>query len=601
MDSPEQVLREVFGFNEFRFGQREIIDFLIAGEHTLAVMPTGSGKSVCYQVPAILSQNPTIIISPLVALMDDQVAGLRANGVKATCIHSGMSRDDQVAAWLSVKSGDCKLLYLSPERLMTSRMLTAISALEIGMFAIDEAHCISKWGASFRPEYDTLSRLTDLFPNATIAAFTATADKATRDDIADKLFRNKGRTIVHGFDRPNLRMGVAAKADWKAQLTTFLDDKRDQSGIVYCLSRKFTEEVTDYLCKTGVKAISYHAGLDARLRKTNQDRFMSEDAVVIVATIAFGMGIDKPDIRYVCHLNLPSSMEAYYQEIGRAGRDGTPAETLMIFGLDDIRMRRQFIEQDGDDEAHKHREHKRLDALMAYCEATQCRRNALLSYFDEEITPCGNCDNCLFPPTVVDGTQQAQVLMSAIIQTGQFFGGSHISDVLRGADTQKIRERGHDRLAAYGTGKTYSKEHWQAFMRQAVAGGYLSINVQKYGSLEITSRGQDVLDNAAPFLLKEIKESIRSSRTKPSRGKPAITLSEGDAKVFSHLKAARLELASERNVPAFVIFSDATLLDMLAKLPQTREQMLEVNGVGPAKLKEYGDAFLETIATRERI
>tara|TARA_B100001964_G_C14208468_1_gene589307 strand:+ start:115 stop:1920 length:1806 start_codon:yes stop_codon:yes gene_type:complete len=599
MTSPISILQNTFGFNEFRSGQKEIIDLLMAGQSTLAVMPTGAGKSLCYQVPAVVSGRLAIVVSPLVALMDDQVAGLRANGVNATAIHSGMSREDQVAAWMTVKSGECRLLYLSPERLMTERMLGAIARLEISMFVIDEAHCISKWGVAFRPEYDQLSRLADLFPGVPIAAFTATADKATRDDIADKLFRGQGRIIVHGFDRPNLRLGVAAKTDWKKQLLAFLDDKQEQSGIVYCLSRKFTEEVTAYLNGKGFAALPYHAGLDPHVRKENQDRFMSEDAVIMVATIAFGMGIDKPDIRYVAHMNLPGSMEAYYQEIGRAGRDGAAAETLMLFGLDDIRLRRQFIVQDGEDDTHKLREHKRLDVLLAYCEAAQCRRGALLSCFDEEIDPCGNCDNCLNPPTVIDGTDQASLMMASIQQTGQFFGASHINDVLRGADTQKIRDKGHNNLASYGLGKDYSKDYWLAFMRQAVAGGYLSINVQKYGCLEITQKGRAVLNYGEPFMFREISEKNVASSRKPE--KVVQELCDVDASAFLELKALRLGLAQEKNVPAYVIFSDATLRDMVVKRPATRDQMLDVSGVGPTKFEAYGELFLAAISEIEQV
>jgi len=595
MNSPEDVLQGIFGFDEFRPGQKEIIDFLMAGQNTLAVMPTGAGKSMCFQVPAMLSEHLSIVVSPLVALMDDQVAGLRANGVPAECIHSGLSRDDQVAAWLRVKAGQCRLLYLSPERLMTERMLAALAKVRIFMFVIDEAHCISKWGVSFRPEYDQLSRLGALFPETTFAAFTATADRATREDIAAKLFRQNGRIIVHGFDRPNLRLGVAAKSDWKSQVMAFLEDKSGQSGIVYCLSRRYTEEVSTYLRDNGFNAMPYHAGLDAGVRKENQNRFMSEDGAIMVATIAFGMGIDKPDIRYVCHLNLPGSLEAYYQEIGRAGRDGEHAETLMLFGLDDIRMRRMFIDQDGEDDDHKIREHKRLDSLMAYSDATGCRRASLLSYFDEVLEPCGNCDNCLNPPVLVDGTQQARLLMAAIIQTGQFFGTSHINDVLRGADNQKIRDKGHSRLGSYASGKEYSKKYWQTFMRQAVAGGYLKINVQRYGCLEITAKGESVLEQGEPFLFKEINEATLT-KSKPSRSKAAQGLGEQDSGVFSDLKALRLRLAKELDVPAYVVFSDATLLDMVAKRPTSLDEMLSVNGIGPSKLEKYGDEFLGVLS-----
>jgi len=591
MHAPEQVLQDIFGFNSFRTGQREIIDLLCSGHNALAVMPTGAGKSLCYQVPAVLFDQLTIVVSPLVALMDDQVAGLRANGVAATSIHSGMSREDQVAAWMDAKSGKCKLLYLSPERLMTDRMLAAIAKLEIALFVVDEAHCISKWGISFRPDYHELSRLVDLFPDVPLAAFTATADRATRDDIANKLFRNKGKVVVQGFDRPNLCLRVSPKTDWKTQLLRFLDDKREFSGIVYCLSRKFTDEVTDFLNQQGLTAIAYHAGLDSGVRKAAQDRFMSENAVTMVATIAFGMGIDKPDIRYVCHLNLPGSMEAYYQEIGRAGRDGLPADTYMLFGFDDLRMRRQFIEQENGDEDHTIREHKRLDALMAYCEAAQCRRHALLSYFDEEAEPCGNCDNCLDPPDVIDGVAQARMLFAAISETGQYFGVSHIIDVLRGADTQKIRERGHDTLTSYGVGSDYTKEYWQSFVRQAVSGGYLNINVQKYGCLELTRRGFDVLNNDSPYLFRAITDAP-AAKTRTSRQKPSVILSSEDNDMFTTLKSIRLDLAKAQGVPAFVVFSDATLLDMVAKRPESREQMMSVNGVGPAKFDRYGDQFL---------
>ena len=596
MDTPEKVLQCAFGFNNFRPGQREIIDLLMSGSNVLAVMPTGAGKSMCYQIPAVLSKKLTIVISPLVALMDDQVSGLKANGVNAACIHSSMPREDQEQAWIDIKSGTSRLLYLSPERLMTRRMLAAVAKIETAMFVIDEAHCISKWGVSFRPDYDQLSQLPDLFPKATISAFTATADKATREDIASKLFRDNGQIIVQGFDRPNLRLFVAAKTDWRSQLMAFLKDKGAQSGIVYCLSRKFTQEVADFLSARDINALPYHAGLDASVRKFNQDRFMSEDAVIMVATIAFGMGIDKPDIRYVCHLNLPSSIEAYYQEIGRAGRDGAPAETLMLFGLDDIRLRRMFVVQDGKDDVHKLREHKRLDSLMAYCEASQCRRSALLAYFDEEIEACGNCDNCLDPPNVIDGTYQARMLLTAIAETGQYFGATHIINILRGADNQKIKEKRHSALSSHGSGKNYSKEYWQAFIRQTVAGGFLSINIQKYGCLEITARGQAVLRDEAAFYFREMSDSKLSSvQRNSSRKNNVAVLSDSDTAIFSQLKSLRLELARERTVPAYVIFSDATLLDMIAKRPTCREEMLEVNGVGHGKFEKYGDVFLAAL------
>jgi ATP-dependent DNA helicase RecQ len=591
MTTPAQILHDVFGYSAFRPGQEEIIDLILAGENVLAVMPTGSGKSLCYQIPALILERPTIVVSPLTALMDDQVAGLRTDGVEAACIHSGMGRDQQVAEWRKATSGQAKLLYLSPERLMMDNMLAAIHRLDPHLFVVDEAHCISKWGPSFRPDYEQLARLKDLFPTAHIAAFTATADKATRSDIAQKLFKGAGRTIVHGFDRPNLRLGVAQKTHWSKQLMAFLADKKGQSGIVYCLSRKFTDEVATFLREEGWNAIPYHAGQDAETRKRNQDRFMSESEAVMVATIAFGMGIDKPDIRYVCHLNLPASMEAYYQEIGRAGRDGTPAETLLLYGLDDMRMRRMFVEEDGTDQEHKRREHRRLDALISYCEASECRRIALLGYFDESVGPCGNCDNCLNPPVLVDATRQAQMLLSAIYRTGQAFGAGHVIDVLLGNTTDRVMERGHDRLPTYGVGKDFPKQYWQSVIRQAVAGGQIAINIAKYGGLEITERGRAILKGEMPFFFREPgKKSQRASRRAARAA--ASTSGEVDSALLAKLKALRLDLARAQRVPAYVVFPDATLIEMARVQPSTLDQMRAISGVGPRKLEQFGAAFL---------
>jgi len=591
MTDAHGILRDVFGYSAFRAGQEEIIEALTSGCNLLAVMPTGAGKSLCYQIPAIMSDRLTVVVSPLLALMDDQVEALRANGVGVVAIHSGASREDNVVKWQKVRSGECKLLYLSPERLMTPRMLTALGALNPALFVVDEAHCISKWGASFRPEYEQLSRLRDSFPDATVSAFTATADKATRQDIANKLFRGEGRVIVHGFDRPNLRLAVATKASWKDQLMAFLADKKGQPGIIYCLSRKFTDEVAIYLMEQGLNAIPYHAGQSAEQRKINQDRFMSEDGVIMVATIAFGMGIDKSDIRYVCHLNLPGSLEAYYQEIGRAGRDGAPAETMLLYGLGDMALRRQFIEQENTADEHKRREHKRLDALLAYCEASQCRRMSLLAYFDETSQPCGNCDNCLNPAEMVDGTQQARALISTVMRTGQAFGAMHIIDILRGAESQKILERRHHDLPTHGVGKAHSKEFWQSFIRQAVAGGYLHINVQKYGGLELTARGQLILSGEEPFLYRAISASKPAPVVK--KGAAGPVLSDDTAHLLSELKKRRLVLARERRVAAYIIFPDSTLIEMAQQRPKTLDQMATINGVGPKKLREFGFHFLE--------
>jgi len=590
-DSPEQLLQSVFGFPKFRPGQREIVDRLQAGTHTLSVMPTGAGKSICYQVPALMGERLTVVVSPLVALMDDQVAALRANGAPAVAIHSNRPRPDNVADWRKVQDGSVRLLYLSPERLMTPRMLSALDALNPAMFVVDEAHCISKWGFSFRPEYEALSALKDRFPNATLAAFTATADTATRRDIAGKLFGGRGDVVVHGFDRPNLRLGVTPKTDWRAQIMEFLEPRRGASGIVYCLSRKLTEEVAGLLMDAGFRALPYHAGLDQQVRRNNQEAFMAEDGVVMVATIAFGMGIDKPDIRYVFHLNLPGSIESYYQEIGRAGRDGHPAEVQMLYGLDDIRMRRQFIAQDDGNEEHKRREHKRLDALLAYAEATQCRRVSLLTYFGEDTDACGNCDICLDPPELIDGTDDARAVLETVSATGQMFGVSHIIDVLRGADSARIRERRHEQLPTYGAGAAKPKPFWQAFVRQLVAAGYLSIDVEGYGGLKLAARSEGLLRGEDRFEYRAIPKA-KSSQT--SR-RPAVGIEDIDGELFAQLKALRRDLAIERNVPAYVVFSDATLRDMCALKPENLETLAMVNGVGPKKLKDFGDVFLGAV------
>ncbi|MBM3515712.1 MAG: DNA helicase RecQ [Alphaproteobacteria bacterium] len=593
--SIDSVLSGIFGFRAFRPGQDEVIQTIVDGRHCLAVMPTGSGKSLCYQVPALVFARPTVIISPLKALIGDQVAGLAEFGVAAARVHSGLDRAEQVSEWRKFKSGESKLLYLSPERLMTDRMLDALKSVDPALFVIDEAHCISKWGASFRPAYEQLSQLVELFPNAVIAAFTATADRATRTDIAEKLFRGRGRIIVRGFDRPNLTLSVSVKANWEKQLLDFLAERKGQSGIVYCLSRKSTEEVAQFLSAEGFTAIAYHAGQDSGQRRASQDRFMSEDGVVMVATIAFGMGVDKPDIRFVAHVNLPGSMEEYYQEIGRAGRDGAPAETLLLYGLEDMGLRRQFIIKNGGDDAHQIREHKRLDALLAYCEAATCRRVALLSYFEEASSPCGNCDNCIDPPVTQDATTLAQFAFETILKTGQAFGAGHIADILRGADTAKIRERHHERLATYGAGKGRSRDAWLSLLRQAVAAGFVVADIQKYGGLALTARGRAVLDGGATFTMREDGKA-RGKKKKASTPPAAVFDDATVHDLLTRLKATRLSLARGRGVPAYLIFPDATLLDMARVRPRTLYDMATVSGVGPRKLAQFGKVFLEAIA-----
>jgi ATP-dependent DNA helicase RecQ len=583
-----RVLKDVFGFDDFRPGQEAVMTTLLAGRPVLAVMPTGAGKSLCYQVPALVLGGLTIVVSPLVALMQDQVAALRLAGVAADTINSSIDRDENIAAWRRVTAGETRLLYLAPERLMTARMLEALVRTDIRLIAVDEAHCISQWGPAFRPEYEQLSRLRDLFPKVPIVALTATADEATRRDIADRLFAGKVETLVLGFDRPNIKFGVAARSDGKRQLLDFVRRHAGRSGIVYCLSRKKTEETAAFLESSSVRALAYHAGMTKEARDTNQNRFMTEAGVVMVATIAFGMGIDKPDVAYVFHTDLPGNLEAYYQEVGRAGRDGRAAEAHMLFGAGDIRMRRMFIDGEDASQDHKRRAHGRLGTLIGYCETAACRRQILLQYFGESAGPCGNCDNCLDQAPLSDGTAEAGIILAAVAQSGERFGTGHIIDVLRGAGTQKIKERGHDTLASFGSGAARKKDEWQLLIRQMVAGGFLAPD--DHGGLSITEKGLGLRRG----------ESLFQFRAGTPRGKtrsdPAAAAQAGDPALLVALKTVRLRLARERQVPAFVIFSDRTLIDMAARSPRDLDAFAAVHGVGAVKLKDFGAIFLSAIA-----
>ena len=592
-----RVLREVFGFEEFRPGQEAVIAALLGGRHALTVMPTGSGKSLCFQIPALVMDGLTVVVSPLIALMQDQVAALKLAGVAADCINSANDRSRNVAAWRRTAAGETRLLYMAPERLMTERMLEALARLPVVLFAIDEAHCISQWGPAFRPEYEDLCRLRTLFPGTPIAALTATADVVTRDDIADKLFGGRVEHFVLGFDRPNIRLTVEMKRDWKRQLRSFVARHEGESGIVYCLSRRKTEETAAMLAAEGVRALPYHAGMGKEEREDHQNAFMTEPGVVIVATIAFGMGIDKADVRYVFHTDLPGSVEAYYQEIGRAGRDGAPAEAHMLYGLDDIRMRRQFIEQEDAGPERKRREHKRLDALLGYCEAPACRRVVLLDYFGERTGACGNCDGCLHPAERRDGTEEARMILSAVQRSGQRFGTAHVIDILRGSETEKIVRFNHHRLPVFGLGAGRGKNDWRSLIRQLVATGFLRLDIAGYGGLAITDEGFDLLRGNGTF---HYRADAVVARSAPSPGgtpreQPADALTDQQASLLATLKALRLELARERGVPAYVVFHDRTLIDMVRRRPGTREELAEINGVGAAKLERFAEPFLAAI------
>ena len=593
---PHQILKTVFGYEHFRPGQIEVVETLLAGEHALAVMPTGSGKSLCFQIPALIKGGLTIVVSPLVALMEDQVAALRLAGVAAETINSSRDRSVNVDAWRRVAAGETQLLYLAPERLMTERMLAALSRLPVSLIAIDEAHCLSRWGPSFRPEYEALSQLQNHFPGVPIAALTATADQATQHDIAAKLFSGRGRTFVSGFNRPNIRLNVETRNDVKRQLLDVIRNHDGDSGIVYCLSRAKTEKTAAFLNENGVRALPYHAGMSAEDRARNQEIFMMEPGVVIVATIAFGMGIDKPDVRFVCHTDMPGNVEAYYQEIGRAGRDGKPSAAHMFYGLDDLRMRRMFIEQEDSSPDHKRREHKRLDALIAYCEAPSCRRQALLDYFGDTIEPCGNCDMCLNPPEMVEGTQTAQHLLTACVATGQVFGQAHLIDIVRGADTEKMRTTGHDQLDVHGRGEDLSKDAWRSIVRQLVAGGFLKLDVTGHGGLSLTAKGQALHKGMGHFSYrKDLVQKTAKGKKRSSRAAPPADLNEADALLLTHLKELRTQLAQEREVPAYMIFADRSLEDMARAKPSSESDFANIHGVGAAKLKDFADDFIAVI------
>ena len=591
-----RILRDVFGFEDYREGQEPVVRALLSGRNALAVMPTGSGKSLCFQVSALALGGLTIVVSPLVALMQDQVAALRLAGVPAETINSAHDRTDNIAAWRRVAAGETRLLYLSPERLMTERMLAALTKLPIQLIAIDEAHCISQWGPAFRPDYEALTELHQHFPDVPIAALTATADNATRRDIATKLFNGDAEIFVAGFDRPNIKLAVEMRRNGSQQLLAFMERHSGESGIVYCLSRKKTEKVSRLLTENGIPSLPYHAGMDKWDRDRNQDTFMTEPGQVMVATIAFGMGIDKPDVRFVFHTDLPGSMEAYYQEIGRAGRDGKAAEAHMLYGLDDIRMRRVFIEQEESSSDRRRREHQRLDALIGYCEAATCRRSTLLAYFGDTEAQCGNCDTCLNPVDLLDGEAIGQQALTTILRTGQRFGAAHIIDVLRGSETEKVLNARHDKLPVFGGGAEYSKDSWRSILRQLVAAGFLKLDIEGFGGLSLTDKGQALLNGSEHFAYREDRAPKNPAR-KAQRAAPLPELDDKDDALLSALKDLRLQLAKERDVPAYVVFSDRSLIDMARRRPHDAATFAEVHGVGEAKLRDFSKLFLQAIAT----
>lgn len=589
------ALAEVFGFQDFRPGQEAVVASLLAGRDTLAVMPTGAGKSLCFQLPAVIDDGLTVVVSPLIALMDDQVRGLRLQGVAAGALHSGRSREDNAETWRDAMAGRLRLLYAAPERLMLDGVMDGLSRIRLSRIVVDEAHCISRWGHAFRPEYLALPKLRARFPGVPVAAFTATADAPTRRDIVEILCGGDAAEFVFGFDRPNLTIRIAEKRDPLRQVLAILDDHRGQSGIVYRLSRKSVEETAADLVRQGYTALPYHAGMPAEVRAENQDRFVSEDGIVMVATIAFGMGIDKPDVRFVVHVDLPSSVEAYYQEIGRAGRDGLPSTVTMLYGLADIRQRRRFIDESDAPEEQRRVEHQRLNALLGVCETTECRRRALLRTFGEELEkPCGNCDVCLEPPEVLDGTVPAQKVLSAILRTGSRFGSGHIIDVLTGHMNDAIEQYGHDSLPTFGVGSEFDKNGWRSVVRQLVATGVVDIDTTGYGALRLGPRGRAVLKGEETVGLR--RPSAARTRRRRGDGAPAASASPENAGLLSRLKALRLAIAQELGIPAYTVFHDRTLIELAERRPRDLDAMSSVHGVGAAKLTKFGPRFLEAIA-----
>ena len=586
-DVKRLVLKDVFGFDEFRPGQERVVDALLAGLNVLSVMPTGSGKSLCYQLPALVRGGLTVVVSPLLALMQDQVSALRLAGVAAEAINSSKSRAENIASWRRVTAGEIRLLYMAPERLMTEPMLKALAKLGLRLIAIDEAHCISQWGPSFRPEYEALSRLSEFFPRVPMIALTATADATTRADISAKLFAGRVEQIVLGFDRPNIRLTVEPKHHTPKQLLAFLKVHSSRSGIVYCLSRKKAEETAEFLVANGFRALPYHAGMAKQDREANQNRFMTESGVVMVATIAFGMGIDKPDVRFVFHADLPGSMEAYYQELGRAGRDGEPAEAHMLFGLDDMRMRRRFIDEEDSNDERKRREHQRLDALLGYCETAACRRQVLLSWFGERIESCGNCDNCLNPVSVVDRSNDGRTILSVIQRTGERYGAARILEILLEAQNDPRDAE----VAPAGLGDRSPKE-LRALIRQLAAGGFLDVEISRYGGLKLSGKGLALLRGEISF---HFRAAPPRGTKKEARQRLAAELRDAEASLLDALKQLRLSLAKQRRIAAYLIFSDRTLIEMAKRRPRDKSEFAQINGVGARKLEEFAAPFLNTI------
>lgn len=596
--TPEEVLSSVFGYDAFRGEQKQIIDDVVAGKSCGVLMPTGSGKSLCYQIPALCRSGTGVIVSPLIALMQDQVVALQEMGVKAAAIHSALEYPQLLEAMNDLRAGRLDLVYVAPERLVNDEFLNILDHIELALFAIDEAHCISQWGHDFRPEYREMSLLRTRYPSVPCIAVTATADAPTRKDITERLSLPK--LYIGGFDRPNITYHVGIKDNPRHQFLQFLKTRpSDESGIVYCLSRRKVEETAKWLCDKGYKALPYHARLDKDVRAQNQERFLKEEGIIMVATIAFGMGINKPDVRFVAHLDLPKNIEAYYQETGRAGRDGLASVAWMVYGLQDLALQRQMIETSDSPDEQKRVEVQKLTAFLGYCETPTCRRQVLLHYFDDQCDPCGNCDTCLNPPKTIEGSIAAQKLLSCVYRTGEMFGSGYIIDVLLGKDSDRIQKFSHDTLSTYGIGQEHTSKEWQSIIRQLVARGLLYVDMDAHGGIKITKEGAQFL-REKPSLQLRLDPKVIGGKNKgmgtSRREDPALSLeSEADQILFEELKALRLSIAKKQNVAPYVVFHNKTLIDMVHKRPLTMLDMSTIAGVGQSKLEKYGQDFLDAI------
>ena len=598
VNNPLTILKQTYGYGQFRGQQAGIIDHVVQGGSAFVLMPTGSGKSLCYQIPSLCREGVGVIISPLIALMQDQITALEQLGISAGAINSGMPYGEVLRVRQKLENNQLDLLYVAPERLVMEEFLELLDQVNIALFAIDEAHCVSQWGHDFRPDYTALSLLARRFKGIPRIALTATADKATRKDIVDRLKLGDGKTFVGGFDRPNIHYSILERNNPKKQVFDFIKNNHSgDSGIIYCISRKKVEDMAEWLQGKDINALPYHAGLTPQVRSRNQDRFLREDNIIIVATIAFGMGIDKPDVRYVAHMNIPKSIEAYYQETGRAGRDGLPSNAYMIYGMDDAAMQRNWIENSEAPDIQKRIENQKLNALLGLCEAAICRRQILLEYFDDTGEPCGNCDTCDTKPETFDGTIAAQMALSAVFRTGQRFGMVYVVDVLMGKVDDRIQRFGHDKQSTFGIGDKLSKNEWQNIFRQLVSQNLLMVDVNEHNGIKITEKGFLFLKKKESVNFRKLTEKQKAKKEKSGKKSKVVLDNDLDQSLYENLRTARQQMAKKRRVPAYVIFNDKTLIELAQERPQSFEEMLGISGIGEAKLKKFGQTLLDVILT----